>query len=456
MHSKPRRHCAQMRQINILASASLLTFLAASIPLRCMAAVSASDLVTSVEKAKILATGTRVSAAVNGNEAYISTYKNAKATDNDCKIEAVLIAKTIMDMAPDEITRATIYFYSTANISKRKFVTVTAGDVKAFGSGQVGQEQLLSSLSVKDEEVSDPAAKLSSYLQQRETLRNKRSFDTRLNGQTMLVAAQIDPGMSERDLKYEAFKIAEKALDTGNGQANKVVISFTDPTTRGSVQQISFDAASIKSIDSGIQSALTSIQLAAVASRVDVQALSVGDGDEKPLRVALLTSIKNLDKNGVGVTPFLKPFFEIEQMAAGEDNPQLKPAIARLTAALYEQEARSKNAKDFKPTGGADKTPAKVDNTPPSAERQPEKATKTSRWASGGSAMTDAEILSDPDKAIAAQETVLGGAAAADQNPKFALVLYHCYEILNNNNRTADAQRIMRRYTELKARHHWQ
>ncbi|MBS2007263.1 MAG: hypothetical protein JST01_09495 [Cyanobacteria bacterium SZAS TMP-1] len=419
-----------------------------------MAAVSAGELVSAVEKAKILATGTRVSAAINGSEAYVSTFKNARATDNDCKIEAVLIAKTAMDLAPNDITRATVYFYSTANINKRKYVTVTAGDVKAFGSGQLGQEQLLSSLTVKDEEVSDPAAKLSSYLQQRETLRSKRSFTTSMSGQTMTVAAEIDAGTSERDLKYEAFKIAEKALEAGGSQANKVVVSFADPVSRGTVQQISFETSQLKSIDSSIQSALNAIQISAIASRIDVQALSTADGDEKESRDKLLASIKGLDKQGVGVTPFLKPFFDIEAMAAGDNNPQLKPAITRLSTAIAEQEARSKSAKDFKPTGAAS---TKAEAKPPEGGDEPvsTKKTKSSRWVSGSSAMTDGEILTDVDKAIDAQANTMGGVAAAEKNQKFAMVLYHAYEVLQANNRTADAQRIMRRYTDLKAKNRW-
>jgi len=419
-----------------------------------LAAPSAAELVATVEKAKILATGTRVSAALNGTEAYVSTYKNARATDNDCKIEAVLIAKAVMDLAPNDITRATIYFYSTSNINKRKFVTVTAGDVKAFGGGQLGQEQLLSSLTVKDEEVVDPASKLSGFLQQREALRNKRSYDIKMNGQTMMVVAEIDTGISERDRKYEAFKIAEKALEAGGGQANKVMISFADPTSRGTMEQISFDASQIKSIDNSIQSALTSIQMAAVASKVDVQSLSTGDGDEKAGRDKVLASIKALDKQGVGVTPFLKPFFDLEQMAQSDNNPQLKPAIDRLASALAEQEARSKSAKDFKPQGAEKHKVEAVVEAPEEISRGGKK-TKTSRWASGASAMTDGEILTDPDKAIETQATALGGIKVAETNQKFALVLYHAYEVLNANNRTADAQRIMRRYTDLKARNRW-
>jgi len=439
---------------NLVAAMALVALSSLSLSIPALAAVSSQDLVVAVEKAKILATGTRVSAAINGTEAYISTFKNARATDNDCKIEAVLIAKTAMDLAPDDITRATIYFYSTSNINKRKFVTVTAGDVKAFGSGQLGQEQLLSSLTVKDEEVNDPAAKLSSYLQQRETLRNRRSFTTSMSGQTMMVAAEIDAGTSERDLKYEAFKIAEKALDAGVSQANKVVVSFTDPATRGTVQQISFETSQLKSIDSSIQSALNAIQISAIANRIDVQALRTADGDEKEGRDKLLASLKALDKQGVGVTPFLKPFFDIEAMAAGDNNSALKPAITKLAAAVAEQEARSKSAKDFKPTGAA---AAKVDAKPTDVadEQVSTKKTKSSRWAGGNAAMTDGEILTDVDKAIDVQANTMGGIQAAEKNQKFALVLYHAYEVLQANNRTADAQRIMRRYTDLKAKNRW-
>ncbi|MBS1999354.1 MAG: hypothetical protein JSS86_23670, partial [Cyanobacteria bacterium SZAS LIN-2] len=79
----------------------------------------------------------------------------------------------------------------------------------------------------------------------------------------------------------------------------------------------------------------------------------------------------------------------------------------------------------------------------------------SSRWVSGSSAMTDGEILTDVDKAIEAQANTMGGVAAAEKNQKFAMVLYHAYEVLQANNRTADAQRIMRRYTDLKAKNRW-
>ncbi|MBU6451400.1 MAG: hypothetical protein KGS72_06460 [Cyanobacteria bacterium REEB67] len=439
---------------NLLLASSIVIISLSTCNSAAQAAVSANDIVSVVEKAKILSSGTRVAAAINGSEVYVSTYKNARATDNDCKIEAVLVAKTAMDLAPNEISRATVYFYSTANINKRKFVTVTAGDVKAFGSGQLGQEQLLSSLTVKDEEVSDPAARMNTYLQQRETLRNRRKFDAQMNGTTMIVVADLDPLTTERDMKYEAFKIAEKALEGGSG-AKSVQVSFTDPTTRGTVQQISFDDSQIKAINASIQNALSNIQMASVTSKVDVQSLTAIDGDEQENRNKILTMIKNLDKQGVGVTPFLIQFYAIEKLAQTDNNPQLRPAVTGLLSALTEQESRSKNAKDFKPVGNAAPKKEAVEETANEENLSSGKKTRTSRWAGGTSAMTDGEILKDPDKAIETQANTMGGVQKAEQNQKFALCILHASEVLSANNRTADAQRIMKRYADLKAKNHW-
>ncbi len=192
--------------------------------------------------------------------------------------------------------------------------------------------------------------------------------------------------------------------------------------------------------------------MAAVTSKVDVQALSTADGEMKDERDKILASLKALDKQGVGVTPFLRPFFEVEGLAGSENNPKLKEAVTRLSKAVDEQEARSKSAKDFKPTGG------KAEEKPAAAEAPAgtNKKVKTSRWASGASAMTDGEILADPDKAIDAQEQAMGGAQMAEKDRRFGTVLTHCYEVLNANNRSADAQKVLRRLNDLRTKNHWQ
>ncbi|MBP6595100.1 MAG: hypothetical protein KA255_18900 [Candidatus Obscuribacter sp.] len=63
--------------------------------------VTANDIISAIDKGKILAPSIRVNAQVRPDVVYVSTYKNLKANDRDCKIEAVLLAKTVMDLAPE-------------------------------------------------------------------------------------------------------------------------------------------------------------------------------------------------------------------------------------------------------------------------------------------------------------------------------------------------------------------
>ncbi|MBK9203477.1 MAG: hypothetical protein IPL73_13815 [Candidatus Obscuribacter sp.] len=243
-----------------------------------LAAPSATDITSAIDKAKILSSNTRVAAAVNGAEVYISTYRNAKANDNDCKIEAVLIAKTVMDLSPADITRVTVYFYNALRRSSRKVVSVSAGDVKAFGAGQLSQDQLLTSISLKDEEVNDPAAKLSAYLQQREYAHARKRIETAMRGDTMVVTADAESDMSETDLRYEAIKIAAKALESANGQAAKVEVDFNDPVAPGQIKQIVLTANQVNSLNSSLQSSLGTVQIASVGQAIDIKTLTTTDG----------------------------------------------------------------------------------------------------------------------------------------------------------------------------------
>jgi hypothetical protein len=397
-----------------------------------LAAVNANQIATAVENAKILSNNTRVVAALNGSELYVSTFRNVKANDNDCKIEAVLIAKTAMDMAP-EITRANVYFYNLHNRYKRKAVSVTVGDVKAFGAGQLGKEQLLGSLAIKDEDETDPASRLSSYLQQRETQRSRKRIDTSMTGDTVQVIADIDPDMSERDMKYEALKIAEKALETAGASARTVKISFADPAMRGSYKQIEFDAPSLKRLDLSMQSTLMPVQINSINTKVDVQSLSTVDGADKNLRDKALSMLKDFDSKGVGIGPFLKSFFDIEQMISLGDEENAHTAIGKLITSLDEQAERAKNAKEAKPIKPAADKPIPQSTTPI-------KAGPKSRFGGAGT-MPDSDILTDAAKAVKDQEDALGG----PRNPQFASRMVSVYNrvisVLKQNNRADEAKK---------------
>ncbi len=424
---------------NLLALAALASLGFSSMPTAAEAALSAGQIITAVEQGKILANGTRVNAAVNGAEAYVSTYRNARANDNDCKIEAVLVAKTVIDLAPTDISRVTVYFYSSANLNKRKVVSVTVGDVKAFGAGQLGREQLLASLNIKDDDVSDPASRLSAYLQNRESARSRKRIDTIMVGDTLEVTADLDTDMTDRDMKFEALKIGEKAIETAGQAAKRVRISFSDPAAKGTFRQIEFESSQLRSLDSSLQSALSNVQIASINAKVDVQSLSTADGADKDLRDKALSRLKDFDSKGVGVGPFLKSFFAIEQLISLGSDEQAHAAILKLNTALDEQAERAKNAKEIKPVKTA--TTAVVDKSAPVA--------KNTKNRFGGTALlSDSEIMTDPERVLKSQETELGD----PYSPRIVAVYTRIIEVLTAANRTDDARKFTDKLNSVKSR----
>lgn len=435
--------------VTVVAMQAIL--LSAYLPLTAAsAAPSSQDLVLAVEKAKVLSTGTRVAASVNGPEAYVSTYRNARATDDDCKIEAILVAKTIMDLAPADISRVTVYFYNALRLNKRKEVAVTAGDVKAFGAGQLSQEQLLASIAIKDTELNDPAARLSAYLQQRESARTRKKIETYMNGETMEVVADLDPDMSERDVKYEALRIAEKALEKAGAKTTRVKVSFADPIAKGNFKEISFDSAQLVSYDKNLQSALYNIQINPVTTKIDIQALEVVDGAVKEERSLVLKKLQGLDKQGVGIGPFIKQFFDIEQMVANGNEDQASEAVKRLSASVQEQEARTKGAKAPKPVATA-AAPAQV--LPVGKVYEPDGGYRGRNPDGLGGGWSPEDMVKAPEQYVLEKEGMLGGKDKADANPNFSKTLSWLYWNLVQNGKTAEAEKYGRRWMANQARY---
>jgi len=134
--------------ISQILTKSLVVSLALSLACatNCSAKISTEQLQIEINKAKILPAGTQITTAINAAELTVSTYKTG--AESDCKIDAMLIAKTAFDADPD-LSRARVLFYDTRVPDTYYEVTVTVGDVAAFGAGKVSKEQLLSALEVK-------------------------------------------------------------------------------------------------------------------------------------------------------------------------------------------------------------------------------------------------------------------------------------------------------------------
>jgi hypothetical protein len=122
-------------------------------------AVTSEEVIKLVEKAKIISPELKLQAAINGPEVDLSTYRNPKATDRDCKIDAVLMAKEIMTAYP-AIVRVKVLFYDATNPNKYREVMIRQGDVKAFAGRQLTPDQLMASIEIISGELRNPIADL--------------------------------------------------------------------------------------------------------------------------------------------------------------------------------------------------------------------------------------------------------------------------------------------------------
>jgi hypothetical protein len=104
-----------------------------------------TDLVTLLRGTKVLDPSFNLSVTISGDEISITTQRKSGATDSECKIQAVLLSKTVFDALPTGPQRCKCTFFNFDSDSYSN-VTVRRAEVKMFGAGQLSQKDLLSSL----------------------------------------------------------------------------------------------------------------------------------------------------------------------------------------------------------------------------------------------------------------------------------------------------------------------
>lgn len=107
---------------------------------------TSEQIVEAVKRANIVSNGYPIDASVNGSEIVVSTYRRPQAFDNDCKIDAVLIAKQVVDLDAKAIEKVSVVFQDAKHSNRYHKVIVTAADVRAFGAGHINQDKFLESL----------------------------------------------------------------------------------------------------------------------------------------------------------------------------------------------------------------------------------------------------------------------------------------------------------------------
>lgn len=365
-------------------------------------AATSSQLSKVIQNARILAPGTQVKVKIAKDKASISTFRNRKANDKDCKIEAVLIGKTIFEQESNQVNSITVYFYNSRNPSQYKSVSVTKGDVAAFGTGQVSKSELLSSIQIKQGGISDPATAIENQLML--TAASKRAdVQIVMGADEINVTTSIARNAPQRELKYEALRIAEIAMaKAGDTSAIKrVKVSFFSPGRKGKFKQITVFTSQMAKMNERLLAALGSMQIVKSTSIASAKDLDAESGPLKEKRAKLIASIQELEKSGVGVAPFVKAYLAIEDQLETADKETLTKSVDSLTNNIEEQIKRSKDAKNrkvAKDTGNNAVTGDSKDFTSGKSIVTPKKKGKVSRWAFGLFPMPASNIVRNPDK----------------------------------------------------------
>jgi hypothetical protein len=107
--------------------------------------VNSDEAVGKIRQAKIINPQCSVKMAITGKEeATVVIQRDPKASDDDCKIDAVLVTRTLMDRYPTQLVRVKSVFIKSPGECGE--ATVTAGDIRSFKNGELDKKSLLDSI----------------------------------------------------------------------------------------------------------------------------------------------------------------------------------------------------------------------------------------------------------------------------------------------------------------------
>jgi len=110
-----------------------------------------------LRQTKVVKPDRPLNVALSKKQAIVLTERTGKETDEDVKIDAVLIAREIITGFPDDISRVRVTFQNPGT-DRAAQIDVTAGDVKAYGSGAMDAKSLLNSLDLNEVDYASTTA----------------------------------------------------------------------------------------------------------------------------------------------------------------------------------------------------------------------------------------------------------------------------------------------------------
>jgi hypothetical protein len=428
------------------------------------AALTKNEVISAIDKARILGPGISVNAESVKEGVLVSTYRNLRATDDDCKIEAALIAKTVMELRKKGISRVTIYFFSTANPLEFREVAVTAGDIKAFAAGQTDEKQLIASLKLTEPQSTFLERQLMEQVTrvaQRRAPEIARSF----HDGVLEVNTDLDGRKDDVEYQLAALDIGRRSL-LENGPAGVGSVKLNLKSTAVKPPEITtfvFSPEAINKFDTDIRDIFGTVKLAVVKGSpekseapmvqtfpsgiLDIQKMDTRTGPLQDERAGLLERIRQLDDAGVGVKPYLEQYESIEEEVETASLDRLRNDIGHLKDLLDEQEWTFKISKEFRPIRGKDKTA-------PPVKAAPEITSDFVMPNLGGGPETkilEQRILADPNGLINYFQRRLSRIGRpGEDHPNFPRILDFFAATLNRANRPAEATNFEKRAIQLR------
>jgi hypothetical protein len=278
---------------------------------------TAGEVLRLVREAKILSPDLEVNAEVNGAEINISTYLNPKANDNDCKIDAVLIAKKLFDSyQPDSFADVKVCFYETTDPSRSMYrtVIVRTGDLEVFSKNAITKEALLASITVAHERRGGRASMSQSVLNsQIKSGLHKEDRQNLLNMIRELQAKNQDlhARVADVDKCCELFARSEAAAQKGDPAS--FLRAYNDTIIAVNQEQVRVN------------------QAIAVLNQNRPK-----KGPQYERRMTIYTKLSHLEERGVDVSQLRRIFDnEVEPRAkTGQDSIELDASLSTLERAL--------------------------------------------------------------------------------------------------------------------------
>lgn len=299
------------------------------------AKLSASEVLRIIGESKILAADSNVQAAVHPDEkeVEISATRDARATDKDCKIDAVLIAKKVMDVDSDGVAKVKVTFFDAANRTSFRKVTVRAGDVKAFAARSISQEMLLSELELvsgqETKSAGDPAALPAVvdgplHNERAALLRKIQDLQEQGVGTAPFLAlfAKVESAAGKGDSAGAAQLLLGlgKAVDDQSRHLNNLRQS----------QQLQ----SARRLGGKNKFAVPEMQKLLSQSSTPLGDLAPVTGPFPVRRIRVAHKLKELQASGHNTQAYLQAYRQIEALVKAGDNRQVEVLLRKLEGAL--------------------------------------------------------------------------------------------------------------------------